>query len=170
MTSRKFLFWTFLLAFIIVWPMVVVWYVSPAVKRIQHPQANASLTDLQMLMNVRRYTISIPESKDGWILGLIGMVDGKKRGSAGAPVTGGSDVVLLLEDRDGPRLKYCWYGGSRVMRGSIPNPLIDAGVTTERSQGEAKAGDWLIRGGRNELSESGAADFELLVSLSPPVH
>ena len=101
-------------------------------------------------------------------MGLTGMVDGKERGGGGASVAGGTNVVLLLEYSDGPRLNYCWYSGSSVMRGSLPNPLVDAGVATERTQGEVQPGDWLVRGGRNEVSSSGVADFELLVSLSPP--
>jgi len=169
MTSRRRLLWGMLLAFIVIWPVAVVLYAPLVVQRIQTPQVNASLADLQMLMNIRRYTISIPESKDGWTLGLTGMVDGEERGGGGASVTGGTDVVLLLEYSDGPRLNYCWYAGSGVMRGSLPNPLVNAGVATERTQGEVKPGDWLARGGRNEVSGSGSADFELLVSLSPPL-
>ncbi|WP_164102278.1 hypothetical protein [Candidatus Laterigemmans baculatus] len=160
--------WLLLLSFLVAWPIAVTMYVMPALSRLQNPWATASAAELQMLMGVRRYTLEIPQSKDGWMLELTGFVDGKKAGGGGSTVQGGSTVVLLLERTADARLDYCWYADTQVMHGSLPNPFLDAGVTTERGQGPAEPGDWLIRGGRHRVSGDGPADFELRVTLSPP--
>lgn len=168
MSQRKKLLWTLLLGFIVVWPIAVTIYVTPALNHLRTSRARASLAELQMVMRVRRFTLEIPQSKDGWILRLSSFIDGEQRGGGGATVEGGSSVVLLLERSDEPHLDYCWYVGSEVMHGSLPNPFVNAGMTTERTQGTVKPGDWLIRGGRHQVSGDGRADFELRVTLSPP--
>ncbi|MGB7329691.1 MAG: hypothetical protein WBD31_32755 [Rubripirellula sp.] len=161
--------WSLVIALAIVWPLAVVFVVQPLAQRWGSVRPLASAADLQMLMNVRRYEVQIPDDKDNWFLGVSGVVDGKEHSSGGGTVPSGSTVVLLLQRSDDARMKYCWYHENSVMHGSIANPLIGASVSTERMVAQCKPGDWLIRGGRDSVSTRKPADFEVRVSLSPPV-
>ena len=170
MTKQKTRFrWLPLIAFAAVWPLAVVFVVQPWVENYSSVRSLASASDLQLLMNVRRYEVMIPEDKDNWYLGLVGVVDGKEHQSGGGAVPGGSTVVLLIQRSDDTRMKYCWHQGKSMMHGSIPNPLLGAGVSTERTAIECKPGDWLIRGGRDSVTTGKPADFEVRVVLSPPI-
>ena len=165
-----------LVLLILVWPPVYLTFISRFVVQGRNDSKSMSASDLQMLLNAKRWTFDVPEEQDGWLLRLEGRSDDKVYSSGGVSVLGGSHVTLVTR-RNAADKKIdfafrsqkdnAWSGGS----GAIDDPIANAGVNAGRPEGPIKVGEPIYRGGRTEVQGFPGpdhAEFEVRVLLEAP--
>lgn len=169
--NRQSVLWILTLILAMAWPPIYSIYVHPLVL----PNLDAgfvSTGELKNLLNARRYTIDVPMELDGHFLTFDLIVDGKVTQGGGSSVVGGSKIVLLLRrDQESRKIEYCWIGTGTVARGVFDDPIAKAGSSTKRDDGPIKAGDWLLRGGRESVQVYPAtepAEFEVRLAFGKP--
>ena len=158
------------LAVAVVWPPVYSLLLHPFVEPSVR-SSNSRESQLLTLLDARRYTLSVPTHKDGWYIGLETVINGQSRFSGASSVTAGEQItVLVRRHRDTSKIEYCMISEMSVSRGVIDDPLVKAGVTSNRTQGSINSGDWLYRGGREQIQQipDRVADFEVRLVLEPP--
>lgn len=150
------------------WPPIYSIFVHPLVL----PNLDlgfVSTGELKNLLDARRYPIDVPMELDGHFLTFDVIVDGKVTQGGGSSVIGGKKIVLLLRrDQESRKVEYCWVGPGTIARGVFDDPLYRGGCSTKRNEGPIKAGDWLLRGGRESVQVYPAtepADFEVRLAF-----
>lgn len=169
--NRQSAVWVVALVLAMAWPPIYSIFVHPLVL----PNLDAgfvSSSELKNLLNARRYTIDVPMELDGHFLTFDVIVDGKVTQGGGASVIGGSKIVLLLRrDQESHKIEYCWVGTGTVARGVFDDPIARGANSAVRSEGAIKAGDWLLRGGREAVQVYPAtepAEFEVRLAFDKP--
>lgn len=167
-SGRFALFLTALVAF--VWPPIYSLFIHPDLTHVVD-SSQPSTGELQRLLDARRYVLRVPPECDGWYLSLESVVDGVARPGSASTVPGDSEITLLVRRTgDTKKIEYCWFTENQLSRGLLDDPLVNAGVMSDRSPGVVRSGDWLFRGGRTSISSVPdiGADFEVRVTLRPP--
>ncbi len=169
--DRQSALWVVTLVLAMAWPPIYSIYIHPLVLPKMDASA-VSTSELKHLLNSRRYTIDVPMELDGHFLTFDVIVDGKVTQGGGTSVIGGSKIVLLLRsDQESRKLEYCWVGPGTVARGVFDNPIERGANSAVRRDGPIKAGDWLLRGGRESVQVYPAtepAEFEVRLAFGKP--
>lgn len=165
--------WLALVTIVIVWPPIYTRFVHPhLLPKIRGDYASTG--ELKNLLDARRYTITVPEDKDGYYLSFECTVDGKTKTTGGTQVKSGMEIVLLIRrDSQSKNIEYCWITDSIVVRGTFDDPLAQSGTSSERPDGSINDEDWILRGGRESVQVTPAgepAEFELRLVFVAPNH
>jgi len=165
-----------LVLLIFLWPPIYLTFIAPFLFQGRYDSASMTASDLQMLLDAKRWTFDVPEEQNGWFLSLEGRIDDMVYSSGGASVRGGSHVTLVTRrNAADKKIDFAfrsqkdngWSGGS----GSIDDPLANAGVSAGRTEGQIKIGEPIYRGGRKSVQGFPGADraeFEVRVLLESP--
>lgn len=157
-----------LLLLVVIWPPIYGLYVQPKLNAWIDPGTTPA-DELKKLLDVSRYTIHVPEDKDGWLLSFERVIDGKARTTGGSTVEGGTDHVLLIRrNQETDEIESCHYTKNGVFRLTFNDPLKGSGTSTLRTEGPIKDGDWLMLGGRKSVgfgSSGIRADCQLRLAL-----
>lgn len=177
-------------AFSLVWPPVYFHFLADKARDVILGAGVMRASEIQTLLNAKRWVLEIPEGKDGWNLELACKSGERQYSSGGTTVPGGSTIVLMTRrDTLKDRIEYAWYqtgktgyaieDGQLDMQmamsasggGSVDDPLANAGVSSWRQGGLVAPGDWLYRGGKKSVKgfpSKEPAEYEVRVQLIPP--
>ncbi len=168
LTSHYLLFLALIVA--VACPPVCSIFVNQHIRSVTSPE-KSSTSELERLRDARRYALQILIERDDWYLSLESVVDGVSNRAGGSSVIGHTESVLLIRQLPDTRtIEYCWHTDSQLSRGLSCDPLVDAGVTQDRSAGQVISEVWLVRGLRTSLRSNKAAEFEVRVHLRSPDH
>jgi hypothetical protein len=167
MLQRGRLFHLSLLLLCFAWPPIFFLYVAPQIQ-----SDGVSHADLVRFMKVHRYTFQVPDDKDGWILSIQPVRNGKAQDVGGAGVCRGDRITVLLRRiRNAEKAEYYWYSDHQSGGGVVDDPVAGCGVFVERPSGAVEIGDYLAVGNDGELQltpRTSDYDGELRLVLTDP--
>jgi hypothetical protein len=165
--KRSRILWATLLLFVVFWPVIVFLFLDPFIR-----SDNVSHPELVQFLKVHRYTLQVPDDKDGWILGVQPILKGEAQNVGGASVRAGDQITILLRRiRNADKAEYFWYSPHQTGGGVIDDPVAGCGLYVERPDGHVEIGDYLAVGNDGELNLTPRLsnyDGELRVVLTDP--
>jgi hypothetical protein len=170
--KSRVLFCVAIILLILVWPPVYSHFFRHDVESYLNGPAGMSDSDLQRLLDAKRWVIDIPADKDGYFLELQSKSEDEISHSGGVSVRGGKQLVLLTRrDRERRKIYYSWSQDGAGAWGSIDDPVSGAGSSGETSGGFLEFGEPIYFGNKGatlQMYPRVNYDFEVSVLLKSP--